>query len=88
MGSQSLAEVRASTTADSTGAGATDAFGLMHLDGEVSLHLRRLSKRDATTKLKALQASSQQLHSPVNTLFAFASENCQVVDLATMTAPA
>ena len=28
---------------------------MLDLDGEISLHLRRLSKRDATTKLKALQ---------------------------------
>ena len=46
---------------------------MLDLDGEISLHLRRLSKRDATTKLKALQV-------PTPTLLRLANQ-CTLVPL-------
>ena len=66
MGSQSLAEVKASFQQDG-GASPAEGQDFGNVDGQMAQHLRRLSKRDSTTKVKALQVEMHHLSLPFAT---------------------
>lgn len=61
MGKQSVAEVRSSP-----GESSEEGAGGNGQDSETALYLRRLSKRDAVTKLKALQVGRHQFEDRKN----------------------